>query len=470
MQVFGSIPLGLSRNVSEHLFILKGVFTLSVSLLRNFAKYASLNILGMVSVSCYILADTYFVAHNLGATGLAALNLSIPLYSVIHGIGLMIGIGGATRYSILQSQAEQKRANKVFATALQVGIVIGLLLALLGLLGSNRLAGWLGADTSTLAMTRTYLATILLFAPLFITNNIVQAFVRNDHNPRLAMLAMVAGSLSNILLDYVFMYIFDLGMFGAAFATSLAPLIGLCVLPFHFRSPHRKLAITWEKLKWKLIPDLFSLGTSALILELSSAAVLITFNLVILGLEGNFGVAAYGIVANLGLVAMAVFTGLAQGSQPLISRAHGIKSSRLTRKVRGYALKTALIMAVLIYLTVLFYSEQIVAAFNTEQHMEISRLAKQGLSLYFLGFLFLGINIVVTTYLSATEQVRDAFFIAMARGFVIIIPLVLVLSQVWGMAGVWLAFVFTECAVTVFTAGASRLGTRNHLKSQEISI
>ena len=438
------------------------------SLFRTFSKYVSLNILGMISLSCYILADTFFVAQKLGATGLAALNLSIPVYSVIHGIGLMLGIGGATRFTILQSQDNDRKARNVFSTALRIGVAIGLIFVLIGLLGSSYVSELLGANAGTLPMTKTYLATILVFAPFFIMNNVVLAFVRNDDNPNLAMFAMVTGSFSNIILDYVFMFPLGMGMFGAALATGLAPIISLIVLVFHFVQKERKLVVRKGKLAWNLITDMFSLGLSALIIEVSSAAVLITFNLVILGLEGNLGVAAYGIVANLGLVGVAVFTGLAQGAQPLMSKSYGMKSPDLARKVRKYALTASAMIAAVVYFGVFAYAESIVAIFNREQHVEISRMAAEGLRIYFSGFFFLGINIVVATYLSATEKTRGAFFVTMARGIVVIIPLVLILSRVWGMRGVWLAFVIAESVVTAITVAVKRTRRKRLAFSLEV--
>lgn len=290
------------------------------TLLKNFAKYVSLNILGMMGLSCYILADTYFISEALGSTGIAALNFSIPIYSVIHGIGLMIGIGGATRYSILKSQAKDKNSDEVFSVAIKSGVLIGIILAIIGVFGAKYLAKALGADSVTYPLTKTYLTTILLFAPFFILNNVVLAFVRNDNHPNLSMIAMLVGSFSNIVLDYVFMFPLNMGMFGAAFATVLASIISVCILLLYLIRKNKVFKLLNNKLKLSYIHDIFNLGLSAFIIEISSAIVLITFNFVILGIEGNLGVAAYGIVANLALVGIAVFTGLAQGIQPLISK------------------------------------------------------------------------------------------------------------------------------------------------------
>ncbi len=425
------------------------------SMIKYFIKYASLNILGMVGVSCYILADTFFIAKAMGATGIAALNLSISVYSVIHGIGLMLGIGGASRYSILVSQKKEKKANQVFSTALLAGSLIGLILALIGLFGTTGIAQALGADPITLPLTRDYLSTILYFSPFFIINNILLAFVRNDHNPRLSMVAMLVGSFSNIILDYVFMFPLNMGMFGAAFATGLAPIISISILLVHFAGRNHRLVFRKEQFTWSFLPDLFRLGSSALINEVSSAVVLITFNLVILKLEGNLGLAAYGIGANLALVVMAVFTGLAQGIQPLLSKYHGLKNDKLLRKVCRYAYVSSVLIALIIYLSLLFHGELLIRVFNSENHPVIARLARDGLNIYFPGFLFTGVNIVTAMFLSATEAAKDAFLISISRGFLIIIPMVFILSSIWGMNGVWLSFVLTELIVTVLAVRLS---------------
>jgi Na+-driven multidrug efflux pump len=170
---------------------------------------------------------------------------------------------------------------------------------------------------------------------------------------------------------------------------------------------------------------------------------------VILRIEGNIGVAAYGIVANLALVGIAVFTGLAQGIQPLISKYYGMGKYNMVRTVRKYALLTSVIIATIIYICVILYSDRIIQIFNSENNSGIIRIAESGLKIYFIGFFFVGINIVSAMILSATENAIDAFFITIARGIVIIIPLVLILSKSFDMTGVWLAFVITELFVAI---------------------
>lgn len=415
---------------------------------RRFAKYVSTNIFGMIGISCYILADTFFVAKALGSIGLAALNLSISIYSILHAFGLMIGVGGATRFKILKSQGKDEKAHKVFFTSVGTGIVTGVIFAIIGLLKAKDLALLLGADVSTLPLTQIYLSTILSFSVFFIINNIFLAFARNDNAPNLSMTAMIVGSVSNIILDYVFMFPLEMGMFGAAFATCLAAFISICILLLHFVRKKDEFRPLKYRVDCSLIPDMASLGLSSFIGEISLAVVLITFNLLILGLEGNLGVAAYGIVANLALVGIAVFTGLAQGIQPLASEYYGQKDYVMARKVRRYAVFTSLLLAIVIYFGMFLYCDNVIAVFNSENNARIAAMAETGLQIYFLGFFFAGINLVTAMFFSATENTRDAFILSIARGLVIIVPAGVVLSRIWNMTGVWLAFVLTEFIVT----------------------
>lgn len=432
------------------------------TLLRDFSKYVSLNILGMIGVSFYILADTYYIAKALSATGIAALNFAIPAFSLVHGIGLMIGIGGSTRFSILKSRNSEKEAEGVFAGALKLGVVAGLVFAVIGLVGSRTLSAALGADAVTLPLTQAYMATILAFAPFFILNNTVLAFVRNDNNPRLAMTAMLAGSFSNVILDYIFLFPLKMGMFGAAFATSLAPVISLCILSTHFLAKKHRPAFLKHKLTRPAVRDILNLGSSTFVMEVSSAVVLTTFNLLILGLEGNKGVAAYGIVANIAFVAVAIFTGLGQGVQPLISKYYGMKKPELVKKVKGYALTTAVLIAALIYAGTFTYSDILIGLFNNENDLAIAQLADKGIKIYFLGFFFVGMNIVTAMFLSATEKARAAFTLSILRGLAVIVPLALLLSKLWQMTGIWSAFVLSELIVAAFAlylANATEKGT-----------
>lgn len=411
---------------------------------KNFSKYVLLNVLGMIGLSCYILADTYFVSKALGTNGLAALNLAISIYSVIHASGLMLGIGGATNFSILKAQGKTKEGNISYTHTILLGMMLGLLFLIIGIFFSSGLARLLGANADTFELISVYLRVILCFSPFFILNNILLAFIRNDGNPRLAMTAMLAGCLSNILLDYLFMFPFSMGMFGAAFATGIAPVIGISISLTHIFKRKNSFHIVINKVLLKVILRILSLGLSSFIVEISSGIVLIVFNLVILTLEGNLGLAAYGIVANLALVFLSIFTGVAQGIQPLVSNSFGTGAKQDLSYIKKKSIRLILLLSILIYTISNLFSDRIISIFNSEEIQELIPLTTRGFRIYFLGFLVAGYNIIAAAFLSAITKTTHSFLISVLRGIVTILPLVFLLPQLFDMNGVWISFPLAE--------------------------
>ena len=416
---------------------------------REFFKYTSQNVMGMIGLSCYILADTFFISQGLGPDGLTALNLAIPFYNFIQGFGLMMGMGGATKFALLRGQGREDEAQGVFTQSLILALAASLLFVIPGVFCSSQLSTLLGGSGAVHGMARIYLRVLLSFSPAFLVNNVCLCFVRNDNAPRLAMTAMLGGSFSNILLDYLFIFPLNMGMFGAILATGLAPVISLAILAPHFR--RRTLRLSRQGLRVKGAGELAALGSPSLIAELSSGLVLLMFNLIILSLAGNLGVAGYGVVANIYLVVLALFTGLSQGIQPLVSAAWGRREERTVRTVYRYALWAAVLLAAAVYVLSVIFAQPIVAVFNREQDPVLQQIAVRGLRLYFTAFFFSGFNVVTAVYFSSMDRPRAGFAVSILRGFVLIVPLALIMSRLWGMDGVWLSAPVTE-ALTALVA------------------
>lgn len=423
------------------------------SVFRTFFRYTSLNVLGMMGLSCYILADTYFIAKGLGNNGLTALNLAIPVYNLMQGLGLMIGMGGATKFSITRSRIGEEKNNEIFTQALCFALFLSLLFVLTALLFAGPLASLLGANEEVFAMTKTYVRVLLLFSPLFFLNNLCLCFVRNDGNPHLSMAAMVTGSFSNIILDYVFIFPLHMGIFGAILATGMAPGISLIVLSAHFIRRKNSFRPGRIRLSLNMQREIAFLGNASLITELSSGVVIVVFNFIILGLAGNVGVAAYGVIANISLVITAIFTGIAQGIQPIVSQNYGLQRMGHVKTVLRYGLITAVLFAILIYAASFAAAPQIVALFNEENNLTMAAIAEAGIPLYFLAFAFAGINIIASVYFGSVNCPKQSFVISILRGLFVIVPVAFLLSRLLGMNGIWLSFPVTEalvCLLSIF--------------------
>lgn len=429
---------------------------MSHTAVKTFSKYVSLNITGMIALSCYILADTFFVARGLGPDGLTALNLAIPVYSFIHGAGLMAGMGGSTRYSILKAGNHTFDADRVFSHTLVLGVFLAVIFMLIGGFFSDALTVLLGADTAVYDMTHSYLKVLLLFSPAFIFNNIMICFVRNDGSPGLSMAAMAIGSFSNIFFDYIFIFPCKMGILGAVTATGFAPVSGLLILSRHFVHRNKMGEHIFHPVRIspsaRSLADICSLGASSLVTEIASGIVIIVFNLIILSLSGNIGVAAYGIIANLSLVVTSIFTGIAEGIQPIISNAYGRGSRKDILMFFRYGLILSTALAVVIYLVLAAFHQPVIAAFNETGNLQLAAIAKRGIFLYFTAFPFLGLNIICSAMFSASDHPVMGFALSIMRGLAVIVPCVVILSMMAGMTGVWLAFPVAE-GITALGAG-----------------
>ena len=417
---------------------------------KVFARYVSLNIGGMMGMSLYILVDTFFVSLAVGADGLAALNLAITAYSVVVGMGQLFGVGGATDFALRRSRGESGRAS--FGWALALSAVCAALFLLLALFGSGPLSLLLGADEITYPLTRVYLKTLLCFSPFLLFTTVLQAFVRNDGAPNLSMLSMLVSSFANIILDYVFMFPLGLGMFGAAFATGISSVLGLCVMLPHLRSPRCTLKLSRTLPSPRELLSMLSCGMSAFVGEMASAVSLLTFNLILMRIGGYVAVAAYGIVANVALVATSIFTGVGQGIQPLASRAYGTGGYADLRKLTRMTLVTALALAGLLYAIVFAFTPQIAAVFDSEHTAGLLDAAVPGLRIYFAGYFFACVNVAAAALLSAVSRPAQALCVSLLRSCVLLVPAALVMSALWGLTGVWSSYVLTEAVVLLLSA------------------
>ncbi|MCL1993034.1 MAG: MATE family efflux transporter [Spirochaetes bacterium] len=419
------------------------------SILREFTRYTSLNVIAMISVSCYILADTFFIAMALGTDGLAALNFAIPIFSFIIGGGLMLGIGGATRYSILKGQNDADKANRAYTNTIFLMAGFSAFFFAAGLFFPNAITRILGTDETVFEMTKIYLQLLLLFAPVFIAQQVFLCFIRNDGSPQLAMISTVAGSFLNILLDYLLIIMLDMGMFGAALATGFSQIGSLLILATFFLQKKNSFRFARPALSRPLTADILKTGAPSLIAELSIGIVIIVFNIIILSLQGSVGVAAYAIIANILVVVIAIYTGLAQGIQPLLSKNYGSGNIENVKKVLRYALIAVAGISGAVYLFIFFGATQIVNIFNSEQNAVLQSLAENGLRLYFTACIFAGFNIIMPIYFTSTERTRPAHIISILRGFILLVPMVFLLSALAGITGTWLAFPATELAVSL---------------------
>lgn len=418
---------------------------------KVFFRYVSFSALSMLGVSLYILADTFFIANGVGQDGLAALNVVIPLFSLTSGIGLLLGIGGATLYSISQGKGQVDRGNQIFSFTIITGSIIGVLLTIIGLLFREPFLKILGATGDIYPLAKSYFTILISFSLFFILNFILSSFIRNDGSPNIAMIAMLAGSFLNIILDYIFIFPLEMGMAGAAWATITSPIIGLIILTTRKKTSKNSLAFVSFKARFSDLLEIGSIGFPALVTEFSTGLVVFLFNKTILQLTGTIGVASYGILTNISYVGISLFTGIGQGIQPLASISFGARDSEKVFRVLLYGFILAMGLGISYYTTSLIFGDTIISFFNNENSSELAEITKWGFQIYFVSFFFMGANIVSIAFFSAVAKVRQSFLLSLLRGILLVIPFVIILPRYFGMTGVWLVIPITEGIVFLLT-------------------
>ena len=423
-----------------------------MNLTKQFFKYVSQNIFGLLGTSCYILADTYFIAQAAGTDGVTLLNLCLPIYNLIFAFGSMIGLGAATRYAILRAQGDA-RAQRYFSNAIFSVCILAVPFMLVGIFRPDGLLRLMGGDADIVALGMNYARIFLMFTPFFMCNYVVASFVRNDGDPSLAMVATLSGSLFNVVFDYIFIFPMGLGLPGAALATAISPILSIAVCSAHFIKKSNTITFVRKAPSVRLLAQSCQLGISGFVGELSSGVTTTVFNFLLLRLAGNVAVAAYGVVANFALVATAIFNGVAQGAQPLVSQCYGKNEMAGARKLLLLGCGTALGLAALLYGVVFGYTDALTALFNSENSALMAEFAHSGMRIYFVGYFFAGCNIVAAGYLGAVNRPAEASITSLCRGMVAIVVCSLMLSALFGMNGVWAAFPVSEAitlALTVF--------------------
>ena len=410
---------------------------------QQFFKYVFQNVAGMIGISVYILADTFFISLHSGANGITVLNLVLPMFGLIFAIGSMIGIGSATRHAIKKAQGE-KDIDFYFTHALTWQMIVSIPFMLLGILAPESYLALMGGDANIIELGKDYVRIILLFTPLFMMNFTFTAFARNDNAPTIAMVASVTGSLFNIVFDYIFMFSCQLGLAGAALATAISPVVTSLVTCKHYASKACTLKYQWKAPSIKHLFLSCQLGVSAFVGEMSSAITTTVFNILLLEITGNVGVAAYGVVANLSLIAMSIFNGVSQGTQPLLSRSYGQGRKGEVTLLLKWGLIANLVVEGLILLITWGMTDTLVAIFNSEDNVVLAKYAHTGLRFYFLGYVLAGINLMLVTYFSSTDRPKQASVASLLRGAVAITICAILMSKVRGMNGIWLSFLASE--------------------------
>jgi len=410
---------------------------------KVYLKYLIPTLLGMLSNSIYCIVDIYFVSAGSGSQGLAAMNICMPVFTILSCVGLLFGVGGATIMSISQGSGDMNTRNKAFSVSVFMMLIVGLLFSVFGVLFRKEFAYLLGSDDQLLTLVLEYLTPVMCSALPFVLMYSLSVLLRADNNPKLAMAALMVGNISNIILDYVFVSVFHMGIFGASVATSIAPVLSLIAASFHFILRKNTVHFKLRSFDPKVIGRILSVGIGSGIMELSAGAIIFMFNSAILNLGGEVYLAAYAVITNIAYVFKGLLNGFAQAAQPLISTNFGSGIIKRCSKSLRVCLIYSSIFCIVCYGIITVVPGFIVSFFsNGDTNMEA--IASKGMIMYFSSLLFTGINTMLMYFFQSIEQGRKSLFLAVCKGFLFVTLGLWILTSLMGVEGVWYAVLFGE--------------------------
>ncbi|MDM8333125.1 MATE family efflux transporter [Limosilactobacillus panis] len=410
--------------------------------------YVTRNVVATLGLSLYVIIDTLFISIAAGALGLATLNIVLPIFSLFNATGLLLGVGGATIFS-LNKVLHPERVKDLFSELMTFAAVFGTLVAVLLTIFTRPVVDFLGADAQTRQMAITYLRIAAWSGPLYMCSYISVNFIRNDNNPTLTMKATLTETLAVILIDWFFIFGCGLKIEGAALAVLFSPMISLLVLTRHRHFAGRQLTLHWQRPQLKSLARAAKLGVAAALNELSNGVSIYFFNHVLLQLANNYAVAAYGVISNTAIVVLAIANGVALGVQPIASREFGeVHLANVTQALKRGSLIT-LALAAINFTILMVFKTPIIALFNTDHSAQLAAFANTGVPIYFTGIFFIAMNLMMILFLTAINMPRASFALSLLRGYAILLPAILLMAQFFGINGVWAAVPFTEGVVFV---------------------
>ncbi len=423
-------------------------------------KYLSAAFGSAVITSVYSIVDTAMVGQYHGPQGTAALAVVAPIWNIIYSLGLLMGIGGSVIFSTKRGRKKSDGSENQYFTAAVIGAVILSIVAWIGVVCFERpILTFFGADESLLVMAQKYMRPVKYVFPLFLFNQMLAAFLRNDKNPGLATIGVLSGGIFNMFGDYFFVFVCNMGIYGAGLATAIGSGISFLVMLTHFICRKNTLRLVKpEKLMHKL-QEITVTGFATFFIDVAMGILTVLFNRQIMKYLGSNALAIYGPIIQVSTFVQCCAYSVGQASQPIVSTNFGAGKGERIRETLRLALWTTAFFGV--FWTVLSMAcPNVYIRIFMAPTPEILDMAPAIVRTYALSFLLLPFNIFSTYYFQAIMKPKAAFIVSVARGLVISGILIMALPLISANA-IWFAMPVTELLVMIYAASAIRKYTRD---------
>ena len=411
---------------------------------KKLIKFTIPTIIMMIFTSIYGVVDGIFVSNFVGSDSFAAVNLIMPALMIFGTIGFMIGTGGSALVSKTIGEGDRQKANRYFSMLIYILIIVGLILTIIAVAMVKPMSKLLGAEGEILEDCITYGRVLIMFLIPFVLQNCFQSFLIVAEKPTFGLVISIITGISNMILDWLFMYVFKLGIFGAALATGISQLIGGIVPLIYFVSKNNStLKLVKTKIEGKAILQACINGSSEMLTNLSMSLVNMLYNLQLMKYIGSNGVVAYGIIMYVGFIFIGTYLGYSTGTAPIIGYHYGAGNTDELKNLLKKSIKligiTSLIMTIIAEIT-----SKLLASIFVSYDIELLEMTTNAIKIFSITYLISGFNIFSSSFFTALNNGLVSAVISFLRTLVFQIAMIFILPAIWGVNGIWIAVSISE--------------------------
>lgn len=411
---------------------------------KKLIKFTLPTIAMMIFTSIYGVVDGLFISNCVGSESFAAVNLIMPALMILGSIGFMIGTGGSAIVSKTIGEGDTKKANEYFSMLIYLIIITGIILSVIGIIFIRPIAILLGAEGNMINDCVTYGRVILVILTAFLLQNSFQSFLVVAEKPKMGLIISIAAGVTNMVLDFLFVYVLKMGVLGAALATAISQIVG-GIIPLVYFMKKNDTALRLVKTKFKLQPILKTCtnGSSEMVTNISMSLVNMLYNMQLMKYAGSNGVVAYGIIMYVGFIFVGTYLGYSIGTAPIIGYHYGAKNTDELKGLLRKSLKLMIITSIVMTGIAEILARPLASIF-VSYDKELLEMTTTAIRIFSLSYIISGINIFASSFFTALNNGVVSAIISFLRTLVFQISMIFILPKYLGLEGIWLAVVVAE--------------------------
>ncbi|MFM1581480.1 MATE family efflux transporter [Helcococcus bovis] len=421
------------------------------NLIKKYLKFVSLSIGGIIFYSIYSVVDGIFVGRGIGVEALSAVNVTIPFITFLFSLSMLFSIGSLNIVSFSLGKNDKKRADNYFTQTVLIAALVGMLISLISFFNINSIVDFLGKNEEVKSYAVDYAKVISIFSPFIILTYVFELLVKAEGKPTIGFILMLISASINIVLDYLFVFYYNFGIKGAAWATGISQFIPSVLYAIYFSSQKSRLNFVKIKFNFTIIKNIIKYGIPAFLAELSTGFIIFIFNTKLAATLGIKGLAIFSIIMYILNLFTNIMLSVNQGTQPLIAYYIGKKDIKSVKLLKKMMYSIVLGITILVFLVIQIWTDEIINIFLDETKLKFLNEAIMDIRIYSFALLILGFNIVTGGYLTAVRMPKKEFIINILRGYVLVALSVNIIPLIFGVNSIWYAMIVSEF-ITLFVS------------------